>query len=316
MELNLIKLPKDILNLIMLELSLHDLLNLLITNKRLYEISKSKYFWRNKLNKDFPFFLREKYDCKENKEQDFKYYYIIFSKLGDLISNIKDEPFDKIEDEKIKKQEYGKRLNEIFQMCQIDFSGHNTLKDYKIYKGNEISPLFHFPNLTRLTISYLQIKELNIFPFRKEFKDNKVMTSLNLYMNGIKYICPSIQYLINLNILNLHNNQLEFLPKEMGYLKRLKYLILSHNMIQELPETFCQLESLEFLFSENNKLTQIPNLLNLPKIQNVYFNNNLITSLKNISQISSSLLVADFTGNPINKETLPLELFGNIRITL
>ncbi|MHA1803127.1 MAG: leucine-rich repeat domain-containing protein [Promethearchaeota archaeon] len=124
------------------------------------------------------------------------------------------------------------------------------------------------------------------------------LTSLNymdLSYNKLKSLPSTISSLTSLNTLYLRYNQLEQLPSSIGNLTSLKILDLRSNNLKNLPETLGNLKELEILDVHGNQLEELPDTLgNLISLQSLELGLNYLIhlprSIKNLSKLKTLVL--------------------------
>lgn len=174
----------------------------------------------------------------------------------------------------------------------------------------DLSGLEHAVNLTGLTITYQQIKNLTPLEnltnlnyleiYNSNLENISLLSKLDkldtLYLssNNIKDISP-LANLTNLTDLGLSNNEIEDISA-LSQLKNLQYLYLSDNKITDL-NPLSSLKNLQFLDLSNNKVTDLTPLSNLGNLESLYLLNNNITSLKGVP--SENLVTLHVYGNQL-----------------
>ncbi|XP_062405368.1 malignant fibrous histiocytoma-amplified sequence 1 homolog isoform X2 [Sardina pilchardus] len=154
------------------------------------------------------------------------------------------------------------------------------------------------------------------------FDNSEIITKVDLQRNRLKQV-SGISQLVNLTELILSRNELADFPEEIGKLHHLKTLYINQNIIKCIPENvFPSLQQLEFLKLSTNRLTELPSdinqcqslnylnasnnylkdlqaLVGVPKLQNLYVENNRLTDLP--EELFTNLIMFKATGNPLRK---------------
>ncbi|KCZ78721.1 hypothetical protein H311_00241, partial [Anncaliia algerae PRA109] len=132
------------------------------------------------------------------------------------------------------------------------------------------------------------------------------LRKFGFFYNKIKYISPSIQYLVNLVKLDLSNNCITELPNEICKLRNLTWLNISHNKLRQLPFSFGDLNKLEELGLGKNLLESLPNLNNLSQLRILSLFSNKLTSFE----------IEAFTIKKIDLSDNLLETFPNCLLNI
>jgi hypothetical protein len=125
-----------------------------------------------------------------------------------------------------------------------------------------------------------------------------------LYLSSMKMISLPL-YLIEENIithLDLSNNYLTNLPNWFfDSMKNLTHLDLSRNYLNQLPEKFQELKKLKDLYLSYNQFEFFPpSILNLPSLQFLNFDNNLLIHIPNdIIKLRYTLYELDISNNKL-----------------
>ncbi|ORC85109.1 putative protein phosphatase 1, regulatory subunit,putative [Trypanosoma theileri] len=169
-----------------------------------------------------------------------------------------------------------------------------------------------FPHLTKLDLSYNQIREINgLDPLAPTLKE------LFLVENKIKEI-KNLDALVNLELLELGGNRIREIGSGLEKLTKLKQLWLGKNKITGIGTSIQKLVSLEILSLQANRITSIEpeNFLGPdgnPHLREVYLSENGLTSIQNLERLSEVRII-DLSFNPIssinadviNPQTMPL----------
>lgn len=119
--------------------------------------------------------------------------------------------------------------------------------------------IFYLKNLVFFDISNNSISMID----ENLFANLDSLRNLNLSGNKLKVIPSTIKYMNNLQELNFSKNEICIIPNELIFLKYLKKLNLGWNKIQFIqPNFFNNLVSLEELYFNNNLLTNNINNIN------------------------------------------------------
>ena len=127
--------------------------------------------------------------------------------------------------------------------------------------------------------------------------DLPALTRLDLSFNDMKSVAPGpFRQLKALRELNLSNNSLVSLPEEIAFLVSLETLNVEGNVIKHLPE-LSQMKNLTALIAYDNKLQSAPRSLPA-SLETVDFSRNDLTSLNNSNVCSiASLRTLDLSSN-------------------
>ncbi|XP_031690878.1 leucine-rich repeat-containing protein 30-like [Oncorhynchus kisutch] len=108
---------------------------------------------------------------------------------------------------------------------------------------------------SRLSLARLSLKEPP-----EELWDVPKLEKLNLSLNCLRALPPTLSILSNLVVLNLWGiqNQLTSLPPEIGQLRHLRVLFCYSNQLTEVPEELGNCTRLEVLSLTNNKISGLP----------------------------------------------------------
>jgi Leucine-rich repeat (LRR) protein len=129
------------------------------------------------------------------------------------------------------------------------------------------------------------------------------VTHLSIFNVRLKGVFPDEIFLLNdLEYLDIRENGLTAVPAEINKLKKLRYLDIRYNELAELPGSFNELTSLERLylgynsfetvpdnldglenlflidFTENRVADGVEKLFVLPRLTNIYLNQNRLKS--------------------------------------
>lgn len=153
-----------------------------------------------------------------------------------------------------------------------------------------------FPNLTKLDLSYNQIKKINGL-------DSLGGTLKELYLveNKIKVI-SGLDSLVNLELLELGGNNISQIGHSLDNLRSLKELWIGKNKISSIEDSLHHLTNLERLSVQANRLTKIdpenfPEGMH-PKLREAFFSENGIKEIENLPLHHVELL--DMSMNPIS----------------
>jgi len=80
----------------------------------------------------------------------------------------------------------------------------------------------------------------------------RLLTVLNLWLNGTKKLPCSLTNLHNLQYLGIRSTLIEELPKELGNLQKLQTLDAKLSMVQRLPSRIAKLRSLRHVGDKSN----------------------------------------------------------------
>ncbi|XP_041917847.1 malignant fibrous histiocytoma-amplified sequence 1 homolog isoform X1 [Alosa sapidissima] len=154
------------------------------------------------------------------------------------------------------------------------------------------------------------------------FDNCEIITKVDLQRNRLKQV-SGISQLVNLTELILSRNELADFPEEIGKLHHLKtlyinqniikcisekvfpslqkleFLKLSTNRLMELPSDINQCRSLIYLNASNNYLKDLQALVGVPKLRDLYVENNRLTDLP--GELFANLTMFKATGNPLRK---------------
>jgi len=111
---------------------------------------------------------------------------------------------------------------------------------------------------------------------------NGSIVKINLKSSGVKTLPDSIRLLRNLKTLHLNGNRLKKIPDAIRKIKTLSHLDLHNNILTTLPKWIIELDRLKILNLANNSFKKYPAVLHKSK----------------------SLISTDFTGNPIQFESI------------
>lgn len=107
---------------------------------------------------------------------------------------------------------------------------------------------------------------------------SKVLRTLDLSMNKLCGLPPSVCDLTSLKHLNLNGNKISDLPDDIGRLTKLESLSLVSNLIVSLPASVSNLKHLKSVILSDNKMTEFPvPLCGLPQLDVVDLSGNHIT---------------------------------------
>lgn len=153
-----------------------------------------------------------------------------------------------------------------------------------------------FPNLTKLDLSYNQIKKINgLDSLGGSLKE------LYLVENKIKVV-SGLDALVNLELLELGGNNISQIGHSLDNLHSLKELWIGKNKISSLEDSLHQLTNLERLSVQANRLTKIdPENFpegRHPKLREAFFSENGIKEIENLPLHRIELL--DVSMNPIS----------------
>ncbi|MCK4934606.1 MAG: leucine-rich repeat domain-containing protein [Simkaniaceae bacterium] len=105
--------------------------------------------------------------------------------------------------------------------------------------------------------------------------------SLNLIVQGLFVLPPSVTSCSKLNDLCISNNHLEFVGEELGMITELKSLSMRHNHLHRFPVELYKLTKLERLQLDGNYLRSFPvgDIGQLSSLKSLSLNNNLFSEL-------------------------------------
>jgi len=233
-ELNLSKLPKDMLGEIINNLSLKDIAAFSKICKTISNIIKNNsYIWLEQYKKILD---KARKFLDENSFIELSPAKLDAHIAKTAIKTIK----EKIK--QIKKTDIISIFKEIEKMAQSE--------------GKTLT----YPNFDELEKkSFHEVKLI----FNEWIENNKTneIYALDLSSKNLHYI-PKALCNLRITLLKLQNNCLTSLPKNFGNFPSLERLILNDNNLEELPESFENLKpNLETLFIQNNEFKKCPNSL-------------------------------------------------------
>jgi disease resistance protein RPM1 len=130
----------------------------------------------------------------------------------------------------------------------------------------------------------------------------RLLTVLNLWLNGTKKLPGSLTNLHNLRYLGIRSTLIEELPKELGNLQKLQTLDAKLSMVQRLPSSIAKLRSLRHLIVLTRETTDLlipypgmavgvpmglENLTNLQTLKYVRAHKKMVRSLAGLGQMRS-----------------------------
>uniref|UniRef100_A0A4W5RHQ0 Uncharacterized protein n=1 Tax=Hucho hucho TaxID=62062 RepID=A0A4W5RHQ0_9TELE len=127
---------------------------------------------------------------------------------------------------------------------------------------------------------------------------------LDLQRNKLRQL-NWISNLVNLRELNLSRNELnniKVIPEDVfPHLGKLQFLKLSTNRLAKLPADLSQCHSLSYLNLSNNCLKDLQALVGLPKLKELFVEQNSLTELpaQLFQKGNSKLTLFKATGNPL-----------------
>jgi len=178
---------------------------------------------------------------------------------------------------------------------------------YNIYDPTimAILPTF-FEYLDALTTLDLRLNKLTTLP--PSLVQLSRLKTLNLCNNNLRYLPEFFSNLRSLSHLNLSYNDIRYLPRNFGKLNTLYSIDLNHNQLLQLPPSFKQLQNLRYLNLHGNKLEKIPNVLfKLRDLTQLEVGLNELIQIQTAITDCSSLRKLCLGGNEINQDSL-----GNI----
>ena len=195
-------------------------------------------------------------------------------------------------------------------LCKLDLMGNKFI---------EIpAALLTISSLTSLNMSWNQIVEVP-----KGISALVQLSSLILHHNLIKRIASGICQLSQLSTLDLQENALVTIPESIAELVSLTSLNISHNLLKEWPKAFAldaQFITLTRLDLSHNQITgalpqdRFPEEATLfPALEELYLNNNLITSIPDTCWKSiATLAILDLRNNQLSALSPEIETFYSL----
>ncbi len=151
--------------------------------------------------------------------------------------------------------------------------------------GNQIVILEDFISILT-SLKHLRIDRNELTTLTQHIGKLGNLTDLNLNNNQLVNLPESIGNLNLLDSLKLAANKLNNLPDSLFNLTKLTYLDLSHNEIISLSEKVGNLDLLKNLFLNGNKLTTLPaSIVNLTSLEHIELSENRITDLSILLQL-------------------------------
>eukprot|EP00927_Polykrikos_kofoidii_P072015 TRINITY_DN68190_c0_g1_i1.p1 TRINITY_DN68190_c0_g1~~TRINITY_DN68190_c0_g1_i1.p1 ORF type:complete len:529 (-),score=117.49 TRINITY_DN68190_c0_g1_i1:63-1649(-) len=161
--------------------------------------------------------------------------------------------------------------------CPFEKLEHLYLSSNKI---DVIEGVFHFGNLTMLELGSNRLREVP--------SDLERLTNLReLWLGKNKIASMALAPLPRLQHLSMQNNRLEVWDAALFQnCPNLSHLYLGHNNLPDLPEEFAQLKELREVDLAKNVITHIPNFPDMPKLQELWLNDNQVDDLDEIRHLA------------------------------
>ncbi|KAK7952445.1 adenylate cyclase [Apiospora aurea] len=154
--------------------------------------------------------------------------------------------------------------------------------------------LHHLSGLLKLSLANNRLNNLPTY-----FSGFRSLRSLNLSSNFLDKLPPFLCELESLVDIDVSFNSIATLPEEIGMLRNLEKFVMTNNRLANtLPSTFSQLTSLRELDLKYNTLTSIDVISELPKLEILSADHNMISQFIGTFERVRSLKL---NSNPITK---------------
>ncbi|KAK8090076.1 adenylate cyclase [Apiospora hydei] len=154
--------------------------------------------------------------------------------------------------------------------------------------------LHHLSGLLKLSLANNRLNNLPTY-----FSGFRSLRSLNLSSNFLDKLPPFLCELESLVDIDVSFNSIATLPEEIGMLRNLEKFVMTNNRLANtLPSTFSQLTNLRELDLKYNTLTSIDVISELPKLEILSADHNMISQFIGTFERVRSLKL---NSNPITK---------------